>query len=288
MSVSISEGRFSFFLNRQPLLLLVKIGEAVWNCIVFLFWKIIIKGIFWNQIKSIANLALLLLPIGGVSLVAIPVNNWRTAYSVNEAADGTISHGQDELTTQTINQTVAEAYPDPSVREEALRKIRDMQRATGHTPQVRLAKEEQDFPGWIKTTFTSGNESGSYYNSFTNTILIGEKAPVKSLVAENAHVIQFREQPYRSYARMFEELARSFGCTTMGLPSEFMRHYFTGYKRPGTIEHEAHQVIEPRLIEENRLEELLLKAESRPVVGDLALSKSEPQTNTLGCAPTRQ
>lgn len=71
--------------------------------------------------------------------------------------------------------------------------------------------------------------------------------PRGDLFAESAHAKQFNDDQIGSYLREIQRLsamARNIITSGNSLESAYQKEY----KTPGTIEHEAHKVIEPYLI----------------------------------------
>lgn len=114
------------------------------------------------------------------------------------------------------------------------------------SPKVRLIGENETLPD--KIMGASANRGG-YYNALTNTIYIKASFGRESLIAETAHADQFRNKPIESSMR------GAYSAVSVAMSSavnfrSISDSYAAEYSRSGSIEHEAHQILEPKFKQE--------------------------------------
>lgn len=98
-----------------------------------------------------------------------------------------------------------------------------------------------------------GEYHRSNYNPFTNTINFAVEDITgdffETFIKEVTHAKQFNEEPILSYVKATVDNAKTlFTSITSG--KEFNEEYFKLYKEKGTLEYEAHSVLEEPLSEE--------------------------------------
>jgi hypothetical protein len=107
-------------------------------------------------------------------------------------------------------------------------------------------------PGQNTEATLSGKVSGAgraHYNSETNTVYITPGTVGETLVAEDSHALQFDQHPIRSRVQFVLDMTR----TVVGAYKEHTTVYdqqLKEYRTLGTLEYDAHSVIQPRLIKE--------------------------------------
>lgn len=101
----------------------------------------------------------------------------------------------------------------------------------------------------------SDNNKTAHYNSFTHTVFInaedykslGGHFQLKDLVAEWAHAKQFDEHPVGSTLQIIQDGLRIAGDVVTSKEHSFIKSQLKEYNKPGSIEYDAHKIIEPYL-----------------------------------------
>ncbi len=85
------------------------------------------------------------------------------------------------------------------------------------------------------------------YNPFSNTVRMHPfSGPLETLIAEFSHARQFNGSPFTSYMRGAESVLRTIARAVFERRS-LGDAYHQEYATPGSLEYEAHKIIEPRL-----------------------------------------
>lgn len=128
----------------------------------------------------------------------------------------------------------------PEIDEEMYHGLWEIERIAGN-PRIR----------WRKSGHGEDLSSTPHYNSITNTLYIGnpidyfEVGMIEEFVSEAAHGKQFHEKPVSSGLRWLKDVVGTAAeAASLRSPS---RAYEGLYAKPGTVEYEAHRVIEPEL-----------------------------------------
>ncbi len=101
----------------------------------------------------------------------------------------------------------------------------------------------------------SNDNKVAHYNSFTHTVFInaqdykslGGHFQLRDLVAEWAHAKQFDEHPVGSTLQMIQDGLRIAGDVVTSKEHSFIKSQLKEYNKPGSIEYDAHKIIEPYL-----------------------------------------
>ena len=101
------------------------------------------------------------------------------------------------------------------------------------SPRIRWKLSDQSYV----RSLVSGSTSRPYYNPVNNTMYISRSTGVSDILAEAAHATQFRKMPITSILKSLKT----------GVEAIRSRDYDATYKIQGTLEHDAHSVIEPQL-----------------------------------------
>jgi len=111
------------------------------------------------------------------------------------------------------------------------------------TPYVRWSTARENKERGLGTI----TDDISCYSAFSNTVHIQPVSePLRTLVAELAHARQFNEHPFSRYFRGAGSIGRTLARAVFEGRS-LGDAYHQEYSTPGSIEYEAHQVIEPQL-----------------------------------------
>lgn len=185
------------------------------------------------------------------------IREWQKRTNPHEGID-------DALFNAVFSEAVEAPIEERGLRSKAYTQTWLALDEDGHSPRVRWMENQNDIPSWIITTSSKNGSGQSYYNSFNHTILINYESSFESLVDEISHANQFREHPVSSYTRMTIELLHATGCYLRNMPGGILSYYKNGYKQPGAIEYEAHEVITPEIIRKRKLKDVIEKAETKP------------------------
>ena len=116
-----------------------------------------------------------------------------------------------------------------------------------------LWKFEKDYGSPNIRWFIEGRHRASYYNSITNTINLAADTMAldfsEDFIAEMAHAKQFHEKPVSSYITVTIDYAKTL-YTSITSNTSFSEEYLKLYDQEGTVEHEAHEIIEKLLEKE--------------------------------------
>jgi hypothetical protein len=120
------------------------------------------------------------------------------------------------------------------------------------SPNIRWSIEGQDLSG-----FNSGKHRRSYYNPLTNTInLAAETISLdfsEDFIAEISHAKQFHEKPVSSYVMATTGHAKTL-YSSITSNTDYQEEYFKLYDQKGTLEYEAHDIIEEQIRKEALIE----------------------------------
>jgi len=146
-----------------------------------------------------------------------------------------------------VEKAFADAVEKTVEYDSALEKIVwNMQMKVG-APRIRWsAPEDNDFS---KLAGHMAGAGRSMYWPSDNTIYITPGTTGADLVAENAHAKQFNDEPIESRVRTIIDGVH-IAIRAVRENKSLHEAQFEQYETPGTIEHEAHEVIEPQLISE--------------------------------------
>lgn len=115
------------------------------------------------------------------------------------------------------------------------------------SPRIRWAAPGQNLRAGIEGRLAGPGRA--FYDQGSNTVYITPGATPETLIAEDAHAYQFDRHPIATRARFVMDTARSsIEAFREGKP--LWETQYRQYKRPGTMEYEAHSVIEKQLVAE--------------------------------------
>jgi len=119
-------------------------------------------------------------------------------------------------------------------------------------PRVRTQMEGYGF------TPVSDFGAAAHYTPYKNTIYISLydlyfHNPDNSIVAEMSHAKQYKENPIGTHIRFARDAINVLRSAGINSPEAIGDEYRKLYQKPGSVEHEAHKVIEPYLMSKYRL-----------------------------------
>lgn len=164
-----------------------------------------------------------------------PGSNPDSLYYFLSLVDTVYSH-QDQLTTEFINYLVAkDITPGSKVKKYKL--LWHIHQSYGN-PKIRIRIEKKR----------------SFYNPLTNTIRISDSsfysASLLKYFGELAHAKQFHANPKDFYIRLFESYLRTVGRIYQAAMDYVYQVYYKEHEVPGSLEHQAHEVIREELQKE--------------------------------------
>lgn len=164
--------------------------------------------------------------------------------------EGIFGNVEGDIETR-IDEAFAKSIERPTEYDPALEKmIWDLQMKVG-APRIRWSAPEANIHSKVMGHIAGPGRAN--YERSSNTVYITPGSDTdtlgKLLVSEDAHALQFNKYPVQSRARYVVDMAQTALRAVQEHKSMHSAQY-EEYKTPGTIEYEAHNVIEPRLIKE--------------------------------------
>lgn len=133
----------------------------------------------------------------------------------------------------------------PVAYDPAIAKILWKLQARVGAPRIRW-----EAPGQNIEATVSGQMSGAgraHYNSETNTVYITPGSVGATLVAEDSHALQFDQHPIASRVQFVLDMTQS-AVRAYKEHTTVYEQQLKDYRTPGTLEYDAHKVIQPTLI----------------------------------------
>lgn len=184
----------------------------------------------------------------------------ETTHLINVlAGKDTLTHAElEELKIQGTSPKMG------SYDEELYKALWALEQESGN-PKVRFfVNQRKEHP--IKFLLSKNR---SNYDPVTNTVYINifssDEEVLHQYIAELSHGIQFDQHPITSTTKSISDIVPLIGkallqksdATNTSLIGRFVNNYSSTYEMPGTLEHDAHSIIEPTL--ENKLRDLTPK-----------------------------
>lgn len=196
-----------------------------------------------------------------------------------------IKFGESKKLTAVEGSAFIEAYIDPKPSEKDQEYTRELYNAIWKMVQE-CGNPKVVLTGIPQTGFFISKES--CYNPVTNTIYIrtgGTENEYKELISELAHAKQRKDKPLSMVLRGTKDAGITVYTMIKELESYSDAYHDVLYGLEGSVEHEAHRIIEPRLgkqIENETPRKNIVSAERAQKKGDrikLALSKVQKDLN---------
>lgn len=118
--------------------------------------------------------------------------------------------------------------------------------------EVGAPKIRWSAPGMNTRAYLQGQFAGpgrAFYDSETNTIFITPRDTPETLMAEDSHAYQFAQKPITSRITYVLNMAETAVASIKNASPIYVEQY-KQYSKPGSIENEAHSVIQPKIAKE--------------------------------------
>jgi hypothetical protein len=168
------------------------------------------------------------------------------------AGFGSVQSDIEKRIDETFDKSIASSVEYNPAMEKM---VWNLQMKVG-SPRIRWAAPKENLWSQVQGSFAGPGRAN--YSLEDNTIYItpgtGNEALGGMLVAEDAHALQFNERPISSRVRYVVDTAQTL-VRSIRESRTMHEAQHDQYDTPGSIEYEAHKVIEPRLISEALEEE---------------------------------
>lgn len=156
-----------------------------------------------------------------------------------------------EMTPQAVDEAINAVIPLQRAYDPTLyRELWNLEREVG-SPCLRWVIDRWDNERKL-TDYLSGDIVS--YNFLSNTVYVWP-VEIDLMISEFAHARQFNHKPVVSYWEGFKGALRTIGRIVTGEAKSFGEAYQNEYAIHGSLEYEAHTIIEPDL--RRRVDQLL-------------------------------
>lgn len=175
-------------------------------------------------------------------------------YAYEDAVLG--DFGSNGTAEDRVEKTFAEAIKAPIKYDPTFAKILwSIQEKVG-APRIRWAAPGENTHSNITSRLVGAGRAN--YQHSDNTVYLQPGAVGETLVAEDAHAYQFNHKPIQSRAQFLIDTGRTVAASIRN-GTKMYEEQKKQYSTPGSIEYEAHEVIEAKIIKEAEEEERALR-----------------------------